>query len=38
VFERIESVLPKDFPEAIHTSVSAAAAGRLRLLESAGVR
>ncbi len=34
-FERIESVLPKGFPEAIHASVSAAAAGRLRLLESA---
>jgi serine/threonine-protein kinase HipA len=37
VFERIESVLPKDFPEVIHVSVGAAAAGRLRLLESAGM-
>ena len=34
-FERVEAVLPQDFPEAIHASVSAAAAGRLRLLEAA---
>lgn len=34
-FERIEAILPKDFPEVIHASVSAAAAGRLRLLEAA---
>lgn len=33
-FERIEAVLPDDFPETIHASVSAAAAGRLRLLEA----